>query len=1107
MIRACFGILSAAICVALTVAATATSADAATPTSHWSIISQPAPTDFHPGDKSDFYEVIALNDGAASTAGEIIVSDVLPKGVTVNAINAYAEIQGIEQTQNIEITGGCGQSTNEEVVTVKCSTTTEVPIGRTVVLNINVTVPGNATGPLTNAATIEAGGAPSAAVATNSTPVTSASEAVPYGASIVNDVTNANGEAATQAASHPFAFTTLLAFNVGAVNPNEKCNRSVTPSCAVVNRQAKDIEVSLPPGMVGNPTTVPKCTQAQFEAQRFDGCPPATQVGGMYLYFYGSGTAVQYAPVYNIEPVTGQPAELGFSVSTLAHIPMFFHVRSDGDYGLTADISNISQVDPVRAVALSIWGIPADPAHNALRQSILEECTLGCPSTAPPAPFLTLPSSCSGEQLTFSFASDSWQEVEPAPLRQLASSSLAGVSGCESGSLTFAPEIAVQPTTAKAGAPAGYGVELKVPQKEEPEELATPDVRNVEVKMPEGTAISPSAANGLVACSTTAEPDRPEGRFGLHSGTAGGCAPESIIGNVSITSPLLSMPLEGSVYVGQPECSPCTAQQAADGRMVKLLIEAETQEERQEPQRFPHPPVLIKLEGETKIDPTTGRLTTVFADNPQLPFSDLKLSLEEGPGAPLTNPSSCTQPAVTEASLTPWSSTTPVNILAPGFAVQGCEPLAFTPTVAAGMTESTRGGSFSPFSVTINRPDGQQDLGAVTLHTPPGLAGIIAKVPLCEEPRANAGTCPAASQIGETTAVVGAGPQPYVIKGGTVYLTTAYGGGSFGLSIVVPAEAGPYRLAGKNGSGGEGDGAVVVRGSIKVDPATAVLTITTNPIPTQLDGIPVHLRKVIVNVNRRRFMFNPTDCNTMSIKSTLISSTGTLASSKYPFQSTDCASLPFKPGFSVFTKARHSRRNGAYLHVHVTSGSGQANIKSVFVELPKILPSRISTLKLACTEAQFARNPAGCPKGSMVGTAVAHTPVLPVPLTGPAIFVSHGGAAFPDLDIVLQGDGVTIDLTGNTNIRKGITSSDFKSVPDVPLSSFDLTLPTSPHSALAANGNLCTKITGKHHSRRVLRMPTTITGQNGAVIKKTTKVKVADCRMATKPASSKKHKK
>ncbi len=321
---------------------------------------------------------------------------------------------------------------------------------------------------------------------------------------------------------------------------------------------------------------------------------------------------------------------------------------------------------------------------------------------------------------------------------------------------------------------------------------------------------------------------------------------------------------------------------------------------------------------------------------------------------------------------------------------------------------------------------------------------------------------------------------------GKAYLTGPYKGAPYGVAVVVPALAGPFDL-----------GTVVVRAAINIDPHTAQVTVTSDPLPRMLDGVPLRTRRILVSINRPDFTLNPTSCEPMQITGTLSSFAGAQHNVAAGFQANDCASLKFKPGFSVYTHAKHTRRYGAYLRVKVTSGNGQANIKSVFVELPKALPSRVETLKLACSAKQFNENPAGCPTDSHVGTVVARTPILSTPLTGPAIFVSHGGAAFPDLDIVLQGSGITVELTGNTNIIKGITSSNFKTVPDVPVNSFELKLPAGPHSALAANGNLCYKTTKSHKKqikhRVTLTMPTTITGQNGMIIKQTTHITVEGC--------------
>ena len=128
-----------------------------------------------------------------------------------------------------------------------------------------------------------------------------------------------------------------------------------------------------------------------------------------------------------------------------------------------------------------------------------------------------------------------------------------------------------------------------------------------------------------------------------------------------------------------------------------------------------------------------------------------------------------------------------------------------------------------------------------------------------------------------------------------------------------------------------------------------------------------------------------------------------------------------------------------------------------------------------------------------------HTPLIPVPLQGPAIFVSNGGEAFPSLTLVLQGYGITIDLVGTTRHQQsGVTSTTFKTVPDQPFSSFELTLPEGPYSALTTAGNLCTA--------KNLTMPTEFIAQNGAELKQTTKIAVTGCPKHKKTTHKKKTK-
>jgi hypothetical protein len=409
---------------------------------------------------------------------------------------------------------------------------------------------------------------------------------------------------------------------------------------------------------------------------------------------------------------------------------------------------------------------------------------------------------------------------------------------------------------------------------------------------------------------------------------------------------------------------------------------------------------------------------------------------------------------------------------------------------------------------------------------PQGLSGILKGVTLCPEANANAGSCPANSLIGHTIVSVGLGADPFSVTGGQVFLTEGYKGASFGLSIVNPAVAGPFDL-----------GKVIVRAKVQVDPHTAALTVTTDEsglyaIPHILDGIPLQIKHVNVLIDRPGFIFNPTSCAPKSITGSIQSAEGATSSTSSAFQVTNCKNLAFEPKVAISTQGKTSKANGASLTYKVTYPNvpigTDANIRYVKVELPKNLPSRLTTLQKACTSQVFSQNPAGCPAASIIGHAKAVVPNIPVPLEGPVYFVSNGGEAFPDLTIVLKGYGVTVDLVGSTSIKNGVTTSTFKSTPDVPFSSFELNLPQGKFSALAANGNLCkptvtktvkkkvkVKVNGKSEmmTRKVkeqvsttLTMPNEYIAQNGATYNYNAKLTVTGCAKA-KPAKKKPAKK
>jgi hypothetical protein len=833
----------------------------------------------------------------------------------------------------------------------------------------------------------------------------------------------------------------------------------------------RDAEVALPLGFAGYPPAVATCDPVQLQRGN---CPVGSQVGTLEIALSPKPGFDEAAlvPLFNLLPSANETAVYGWAVQPNASGEIVVSVGPD--YRVRARATNIFSVFPILRQSLTVWGVPASPIHDAQRgpdfkclQFFTKHVvgTEGCDHggfavNENPVAYLVNPTQCTQTPLAAELRGvDSWESGEPlAPV----TTGVGPFTGC--GSLRFSPAIALSPEIALVGSPTGFEVDLKVPQSVGASGLATPDLKDAVVRLPEGVVLSPSAATGLESCSAA--------QVGIGTEQPVQCPNGSKLGTVSLVTPALTGELKGALYLGGPPSGPVTAPPFT----VYLT--------------FAGHGVLVKIRGTATPDPVTGQVTTVFDENPELPFSELKLHLTGGSRATLANPSVCGSYSA-ESDLTPWSSpfTPDATPTSPPFQITGCGAPRFAPSFAAS-TLSNQAGGFSTFRVTFGRQDADQQLGGLTVTTPPGLSGNLSGVPLCPEPEASLGTCSAASQIGVVTAAAGPGPEPVYTTAGRVFLTGPYGGAPFGLTIDASEHAGPFDL---------GSGACdceVVRASVSVDPHTAQLTVSSGALPTIKDGIPLQVKLVNVDINRPGFMFNPTSCDPMGIGGSLSSTQGASAAVSSRFQVTNCAALAFEPSFRVTTSGRTSKQNGASLDVKLAFPSkpqgSEANIRKVKVELPKQLPSRLSTLQQACLARVFEANPANCPVGSVVGYAKAVTPILPVPLTGPAYFVSHGGEAFPSLVIVLQGYGVTEQLVGTTFIDKhGVTSSTFSTVPDVPVGSFELYLPQGRYSSLAANTNLC-KVKGGLH------MPTEFVSQDNTVIRQSTPIAITGCPKARK---------
>jgi hypothetical protein len=1058
---------------------------------YWALTSTSAPTNLPPGGEGKVI-VTASNLGDAAMEGgkaAITVTDKLPPGLTATSIfgaRGSAPLSSCSLTPEPNCTDSAVvvPPADNLRITIKVKVDPKIPSGTT----------------LQNEVSATGGGAPAASV---KQPVRIDEAPAPFGVQKYDFKPEEEGGApARQAGSHPFQLTTSFTLNQTAAEEG----------VALPN----NLKFDLPAGLIGNPTAIPPCSQLDF-ATIVPGpanlCGPESAVGIAEVTIneplvYPNGPATETVPVFNVEPGLGEPARLGFEVDRVLEV-LDTSVRTGSDYGVVVTAKSTSQTAGVISSRVTIWGVPGDPRHNVSRGW---ECAGGgannefglfpkCSAQKPPpvVPFLTLPTSC-GTPLTAPMQAQSWAPGS-AYLPPVESESQESLEGCEG--LAFNPSLTLAPDTQSASSTAGLGTTVKIckapgpsepscaPPEETPEGRAESAVKSTTVTLPEGLQLNPGAANGLEACSALEaglEPEVPEAAQLENDHFSPGpavCHDATAVGTVSIKSPDLKNPLTGRVYLAHEHTNPFEAP------LVVYLIA----EDKVEPGKTQASGVRVKLAGTVTPDPVTGRLVSTFANTPQVPFEELDLKFFTGPRSSVTTPPHCGG-YTTETAMTPWSTGSPVPVppstfnisSGPGGGPCPSSPLPFGPSLQAGST-NTQASGFSPFTLTITRPDGQQALQSLAVHLPTGLAGVLASVTPCPIGEADAAQCGPGSLIGHSTSVSGLGSEPYTL-GGRAYLTGPFNGAPFGLSDVTPAVAGPFNL-----------GTVIVNSMIQVDPNTAAVTVTAvetrvvdplggttvfgTPLPAIIKGVPVQLKQINVTTDRPNFQFNPTNCSPLAITARIGGSEGASVESSYPFKVTNCGALQFKPIFEAFSEAHTSKQNGAGLRVRVTaSGLGAENIGKTKVTLPIALPSRLTTIQKACVDKVFEANPESCPEGSNIGTAIIHTPVFNNPLKGPAFLVSHGNAAFPDVEFVLKGEGLTIILDGKTDIKKGITTSSFETLPDAPFTEFETILPEGPHSALGANGNLCAG---------PLIMPTVITSQSGVVMNQQTRIKVSGC--------------
>lgn len=858
-----------------------------------------------------------------------------------------------------------------------------------------------------------------------------------------------------QAGAHP-DFTTVINIKTDPASAPDE-DGDLAPYAIT-----RDLSISLPAGMTANPKSVASCSALQFSTILFGGeCPRDSQVGVTVLHLYGLPLAL-VEPVYNLERSGGDVvARLGFYGY---NTPVFINavVRSEDDYGVTANGEGFYSGYPLVSAETTFWGIPADSSHDTERMTAREVGESGgLVTSSPPRPsglarlgYMINPTNCAPGQ-TVDFAVDSYQE--PGVFKT-ASAPLEPTTGCET--LAFTPGAQLRPTSSEADSPSGMDVDLSIDQAtiSQPQTVAPAHLKKVIVRLPQGMSLNPAAAGGLSGCTSQ--------QIGLISddpirfNTAPPSCPDGAnVGTAEIVTPLLEGPIHGSLFVAAQNDNPFHSLLAG-----YLYARGEG--------------VTVKLAGRFDLDPQTGQITATFDENPQQPFSNLSLHFKGGERGVLVTPPECGRYKI-ETELSPWSAIEPDNP-APSEIVHRnsffdvtsgpgggpCpNPPGFSPSFEAG-TANPAAAAYSPLLMRASRPDGSQVIDGIDLQLPPGLIGKLAGLVYCPDANLAAAdqksgtteianpSCPANSRIGSIDAGAGAGESPLHVQG-EAYLAGPYKGAPLSLAVITPAVAGPFDL-----------GTVAVRAALYVDPVTAQIHAVSDRLPTILEGVPLHLRTIAVNADRPNFTKNPTSCDPMALAGTLTSLFGSVPISDR-FQVAGCGELPFKPKLTLRLKGK--ARRGAYqqLTAVLKAKPGEANIRKVSVALPRaefLAQEHINTI---CTRVQFAAN--ACPAGSIYGHARAFTPLLDQPLEGPVYLRANPSHELPDLVAALRGQ-IDIELAGQIDsINEGIRTT-FTAVPDAPVSKFVLKMGGGKKSLLVNSRNIC-----RSPSRVTIKM----TGQSG----------------------------
>ncbi len=333
----------------------------------------------------------------------------------------------------------------------------------------------------------------------------------------------------------------------------------------------------------------------------------------------------------------------------------------------------------------------------------------------------------------------------------------------------------------------------------------------------------------------------------------------------------------------------------------------------------------------------------------------------------------------------------------------------------------------------------QEHPNSIVLHLPAGLSGNPSSAAACSQAAFAARTCPAAAQVGTSSIAAvstAAALSVPITASGKIFVLQPNPGELARLGIdLFP----------------DGAAATVSPHAILSQSVVSVRTTTDNGLDSTLTGLPrtadtlagpadVVLNSLDLTLNGAAangpFETNPTSCgtNTTSVDVVSYEDPGTVSSGSGSFATTGCDQLAYNPTVSAVISG--STRNGGRpkISTSVLEGPGQAASKRVTLTLPLTIQPDLELInKIQCTLDQQKAN--ACPKTSIVGSATAKTPLLPIPLTG-AVYILQTPSGYPSLRLTLAPLGTTV--IGTTTLVGQKLTTTFDNLPDTPLSSFEL---------------------------------------------------------------------